>query len=64
MLEISQTFVAFSEYMNFIKKAKTFQENEFVYFRMTENSDFVDSRFDLMSTLQFNDLINIWLIGW
>ena len=66
-MDILQTFVAFSEYMNFIKEAKTSQKYEFVHFRMTVNSGFVDSRFGIWSdehvTIQwFNKDLVDWLV--
>ena len=50
----------------FIKKAKTFKENKFFFFEWLKIQILwiQDLGFDLMSTLQVNDLINIWLIGW
>ena len=52
----------------FIKKAKTFKENKFVYFRMAENSGFVDSKFgirsnDHVTSQWFNKYIFGWLVG-
>ena len=51
----------------FIKKAKNFKENNFFFIFEWLKIQILwiqDLGFDLMSMLQVNDLINIWLIGW